>query len=267
MAPINLRFGAQPSRFDPSFPRFSKWKVGQPAPPPIPKTIDYTPPEPANLGMMLNNKIGDCTCAAFYHARQVWSFHSSGNVITDPDNNVLQLYTSVSGYDPKAPLDAQGNNPTDVGADEQTVVKYLYSTGAKTGPDGSGLDKIRAFAKVDPKEHDDVKRTIVDCGIAYIAFVIPSSWESTTNLQPAPIWDTKEYGTSKSNDTHAVILTGYDNDGFKLISWGKRFRMTTKFYQAFVSEAYAITDDLWFRATGKTILGLPEHTIAQKMSE
>jgi hypothetical protein len=216
---------------------------------------------------MLNNKIGDCTCAAFYHARQVWSFHSTGAVITDPDENVLQLYSSVSGYDPNAPLDAQGNNPTDVGADEQTVVKYLYSVGGKTGPGGSGIDKIRAFAKVDPKKPDDVKRTIFDCGLAYIAFVVPSSWEAAANLQPTPIWDTKNYGTSKSNDTHAVILTGYDSDGYKLISWGKRFQMTNKFYDAFVLEVYAITDDLWFKATGKTILALPEQTISLNMRE
>ena len=44
------------------------------APPP---QVEYTKGMPKTLGMMMNDTLGDCTCAAFYHALQVWSFNAS----------------------------------------------------------------------------------------------------------------------------------------------------------------------------------------------
>lgn len=43
---------------------------------PVVPSVDYTKGMPSNLGMMKNDTLGDCTCAAFYHAMQVWSFNA-----------------------------------------------------------------------------------------------------------------------------------------------------------------------------------------------
>jgi hypothetical protein len=69
--------------YDPRIPHMSALLAGQtPAPPPA--AIDYTKGMPQNLGMMLNDTLGDCTCAAFYHALQAWSFTSYRGAATTP---------------------------------------------------------------------------------------------------------------------------------------------------------------------------------------
>ncbi len=73
---------------------------------------------PVDLGEMLNSDLGDCTCAAFFHARQVWTFNAGGAEITEPDADVLELsYSEACGY-------VQGDDSTDQGGNEQAVLTY-----------------------------------------------------------------------------------------------------------------------------------------------
>src|SRR5271170_6620209 len=85
--------------FDPRIPHMSALLAGQTLPPP-PPSVDYTTGMPPNLGMMMNDTLGDCTCAAYYHALQVWSFDASGKIDTETDNDVEELYEKACGYKP-----------------------------------------------------------------------------------------------------------------------------------------------------------------------
>ena len=51
---------------------------------PVVPAVDYTKGMPANLGMMKNDTLGDCTCAAYYHAIQVWSINALRPSIPSP---------------------------------------------------------------------------------------------------------------------------------------------------------------------------------------
>ena len=86
---------------DPRIPHLSALLAGKTLPPP-PAQVDYTKGMPKNLGMMLNDTLGDCTCAAVYHAIQVWTFNASkGKAIdTEPDSDVEKLYELACGYKP-----------------------------------------------------------------------------------------------------------------------------------------------------------------------
>src|SRR5271156_345799 len=64
---------------------------------PVKPAVDYTHGMPANLGMMLNDTLGDCTCAAYYHAVQVWSANAAGGIQTQPDGDVEKLYVLACG--------------------------------------------------------------------------------------------------------------------------------------------------------------------------
>ncbi len=232
--------------YNPRIPHMSALTAGQVLPPP-PPSVDYTTKLPTNLGMMLNDTLGDCTCAAVYHAIQVWSGNAQGDLLTEPDADVKKLYVLACGYDPNQPGEGPGGN-------EQTVLTYVLKTGAPFGANGSSKHKIAAFVEVDPRNTDDVKRAIVDCGVAYIGFNVPAFLMPPGEPPPA-VWDVQSTGTNIVGG-HAVVLAGYTADGARVISWGQYYTMTWAFFAAYVDEVYAIADPLWIANGGKTPGGL-----------
>lgn len=240
------RFGRSPRAFNPRVPHLSALTSGISLPDP-PTAVDYAAGMGNQFGMMKNDSLGDCTCAAYYHARQVWSFRTSGSAKTEPDDNVEELYIEACGYDPTVP----GEGP---GGHEQAVLTFLLNYGAPIGPDGSKRDRILAFVEVDSRNIKDMKRTIYDCGVAYIGFPVPEDVAFDN-----PVWDYNP-ATPMTNDGHAVVLAGYDTEGAIVISWGRKYLMTWSFVENIVDEAYGIADSTWIEATGKTPAGM---TLAQ----
>ncbi len=220
--------------------------------PPIPDSIDYTAKMPADLGMMLNDRLGDCTCAAYYHARQVWTCVAQGTEITEPDHNVQKLYEEACGYIPFLPW-------TDRGGIEQDVLTFLLNTGAPIGPHGQNRQKILGFVEVDNTNIDHVKRTIFESGVAYIGFPIPSNFS-----QDSEVWDYDPRATI-TDQGHAVVLAGYDSEGAVVISWGKRYKMTWSFVVNVVDEIYLLVDQSWIEATGLTPAGITLTELEQQM--
>jgi hypothetical protein len=245
----DFRLGRLPRTFDPAIPHLSALLGAKALLPPPPPAVDNTKGMPPNLGMMLNDTLGDCTCAAYYHARQVWTF-STGKMVTEPDKDVEDLYIRACGYDPRK----GGEGP---GGIEQKVLTYLLKKGAATGR-GTLRHKVAAFVEVDPRNHDDVKRTILDCGVAYIGFNVPANIMPAHSPPPAT-WEVQP--GAKIVGGHAVVLAGYDARGARVISWGEYYTMTWDFFAAYVDETYAIADTAWFnRKTKKSLCGL---TLAQ----
>jgi hypothetical protein len=221
---------------------------------PPPPTADWSKGMPDTLGMMLNDSLGDCTCAAFYHAIQVWTFNASGAIQTWPDADVEKLYILGCGYNPKVPGEGPGGN-------EQKLLTYILNKGAPIGPSGATTQKISAFVEVDPRETDDVKRAIVDCGLAYIGFNVPQFLMQGT---PPAVWDVQSANTNIIGG-HAVILVGYDANGARVVSWGSFYTMTWAFFAQYVDEVYAIADNLWIDAKGTTPGGFTLDQLEQQM--
>jgi hypothetical protein len=245
-----FKLGRLPRTYDPAIPHLSAMLASKALLPPPPLAVDYTKHMPGNLGMMLNDTLGDCTCAAYYHARQVWSFNA-GKMITEPDLDVEDLYIKACGYNPKK----GGEGP---GGVEQKVLTYLLKKGAAIGAKGTTRHKISAFVEVDPRNHDDVKRTIVDCGVAYIGFNVPANI-MPSNAPPPSTWRVDP--SAKIVGGHAVVLAGYDANGARVISWGGYYTMLWDFFAKYVDETYAIADTAWFDSKSKkSLCGL---TLAQ----
>jgi hypothetical protein len=242
------KLGRTHRSFDPRVPHLSALLAGQTpsAPPPA---VNWSQNMPQQLGMMLNDTLGDCTCAAFYHALQVWSFNALGptQMDTEPDADVEQLYVQACGYNPQTPGEGPGGN-------EQNVLTYLLNSGAPTGPAGQSRNRIAAFIEVDPRNTDDVKRTISDCGAAYIGFNVPQNIMPQGG-EPPTVWDVAP-GHQAIIGGHAVVLPGYDANGLIVISWGQFYRMTWRFFAKYVDEVYAIADPSWVEAKGTTPGGL-----------
>jgi hypothetical protein len=243
--PAKFLLGRLPRTFNPAVPHMSALLAGT-TPPPPPPSVDYTANMPANLGMMMNDTLGDCTCAAFYHAAQVWTFNANPPMQTEPDHDVEELYIKACGYNPKAGGEGPGGN-------EQHVLTYLLQHGAPWGPQGKMRQKIAAFVEVDPRNIDDVKRTIDDCGVAYIGFNVPQ-FLMPPGAPPPAVWNT---GADTSIiGGHAVVLAGYDGVGARVISWGAYYTMTWRFFSTYVDEVYALADANWVARTGKSPAGL-----------
>jgi hypothetical protein len=211
--------------------------------------------------MMLNDRLGDCTIAGMYHAMQLWSSYSREKVLTEPDKWVEQTYRDFTGYN--------GTQATDNGAIEQDVLRRWLVDGVHVQEGSSaahpepGASHIKFFGEVDPRLHDDIQRTINDCGMAYIGFEVPQ-WLMEGDIPL--VWD--HGANERIVGGHCIILTGYErkpkNDViYDLVSWGRGdLKMTRRFFDKYVDEVYACLHPWWVDATGHTPLGMaPEDLI------
>lgn len=246
----HFKMGRKPRTFRPQVPHLSALIAGEALPAP-PASVDYLTTMPGSLGMMLNDSLGDCTCAAVYHAIQVWTAHT-GTLQTNPDSDVLSIYEKFCGYVP-------GNPNTDQGGIEQVVLGDWLTQGV---PTGCGDNKLAAWVEVDPRNTDDIKRVIDDCGVCYIGFDVPANI-MPDNAPPPSVWT--YVPNSPIIGGHAVVLAGYNDNVADLISWGGKYSMTWEFFHEYTEEAYALVDKDWVTATGKTPLGMSLDTLTSQM--
>lgn len=188
----------------------------------------------------MNTRIGDCTCAALGHAVQAWTLYGKGNMVTLPDSAILDLYSAVSGYDPKT-----GAN--DVGAVEQNVLKYVRENGI-------GGHKIRAYAQLNHKDLAQMKHALWRFGTVYMGFQVPRYAEDQT-AQGYP-WSVQTSGQTQIVGGHAIDLQAWDENRMTVITWGKTQVMTEEFWLAYGDEAWVIITDDWLNANGRDPNGL-----------
>lgn len=231
-----MKYGRKPRAHDPRVPHLTKMLAGRSLGD-IPESENWSSGMPSMLGMMLNDSLGDCTCAGIGHADQVWTFNANPPMNSMPDQVIEQLYEICGNYVP-------GNPSTDNGCVEQEVLSYMLNTGV-------GGKKLTAYVEIDQTNHDAVKATIANAGLTYIGFNVPSYMPEN----PGAIWDVQP-GTPDIVGGHCVVCVGYDAAGLDLISWGALYRMTWAFWDAFVDEAYYLVDADWIRQTGQTVGGL-----------
>ena len=223
-------------------------KLGKLAPVHVPGAIQlaaYLPPKriavPDTLdnyscvqgwGMMLNDRLGDCTTAAAAHAVQAWTAKNKHEVVIS-DDEVLKMYSAVSGYDP-----ATGAN--DNGAVEADVLDYWTTTGFN----GHKLD---SYAVVETRSRYQMKLAMYLFGDAYTGIALPLS------AQEQKVWSLAhgpeaEFG---SWGGHAVPVLGYDENTLTCITWGAPLKMTWAFQRKYMDEAYAPLSVDWVDEVSK----------------
>src|SRR3984885_3248276 len=78
--------------------------------PPVPAVFAYAKNIGATAwGMMANDKIGDCTCAAAGHLIMEWT-DDNGKMVTPATKQIIAAYSAITGYDPKTGLNDNGAN-------------------------------------------------------------------------------------------------------------------------------------------------------------
>ena len=205
--------------------------------------------------MMLNDQLGDCTCAAAGHMIEAWSASEAvadkkGAEAVVTDQQILAAYEAVSGYSPAQPESDQGAIVLD-------VLNYWRQTGIAG-------HKITAFGSVNPLITRNVKTAIFLLGGLYIGVSLPLGAQNQNGT-----WTTEglsgDAAVRGGWGGHAVPIVGYSTqpDGslpFHLVTWGQTWTMTQAFMAAYCDEAYGIVSPDW-TADGKCPMGLDLGTL------
>jgi hypothetical protein len=237
--PTKVKLGCLPPKQDSRTLRFARYVTSQlPKPPALTKWAGKTQPP---WHMYLNDRIGDCTCASAGHAIQVWTANATKEVeITDQD--VLQAYMAISGYDPNT-----GAN--DNGAVVIDLMNYWRHLGI-------GGRKIEAYAAVHPQSPLEVEEAIYYFGGCYIGIALPMAAQQQQGVWSVPRripWMQQYAWRPGTWGGHAVFVYDYDRSKqlFKFTTWGSEMACTYRFFVSYVMEAYAILTPDWFDASNQ----------------
>jgi hypothetical protein len=181
--------------------------------------------------MMVNDRIGDCTCAAAGHMIQSWSANAAGaeGEIVPTDDQVVAAYSAISGYDPQT-----GAN--DNGAAELDVLNFWRQTGIAG-------NQLTAFAAVDWTNVDQVRQAIHLFGGLYLGLNMPRSAEDQTDSGEP--WEVGPRLFNPIVGGHAVPAVAYSPQYLTVITWGQKQLMSWDFLGRYCEEAYALVDPAW----------------------
>jgi hypothetical protein len=208
--------------------------------PPAPAVVDRATKVP-DWPVYANDTIGDCTCAAVGHQIQAWTSYA-GSEVTLTDSDIIGLYSAVTGYVP-------GDESTDNGANPPDVLNYWMRTGVA----GHKIDSWAALRN--PKDVWLLKRCLNIFGSVYLAVSVPASAIDQFNAGEA--WYVVP--GSPIDGYHAVPLqrmAAGEYGCMEVVTWGALQRMTLRWAQQNIIDAYVIVTRDWVTANGDTITEL-----------
>lgn len=194
-----------------------------------PDAVDYTSKVTEAWGMLGNDTVGDCTCAAAAHTIMEWVANATGTQVPFAAATVLGWYSAITGYNPNDPNSDQGANELD-------VLNFWRKNGLSS-------HILGAYAAVDVANQAEVRTAVWVCGVVYIGFEVFQSAMDQFNLGQS--WDVAA-DPGQDLGGHAVPVVGYNATGPVVITWGKAQQMTWAFWAKYVDEAYGLvsTDEL-----------------------
>jgi hypothetical protein len=190
-------------------------------------------------GELGNDTLRDCAIAAAGHAEMLWAVLDHPEAYPQDDTplpgptreQIVDAYSKITGY-------KQDDPTTDVGSDLLKVLKYWQSTGIAD-------QKIGAFAEIPIHDIKSLKWTIASLGVAYVGLQLPSAWDVLDEERKNRGFITPRHWYDPATwqnwiNGHCVIYSGYGEDDFTCVTWGKTMTVSLDFHRAYCDEAYAI---------------------------
>jgi hypothetical protein len=239
--PLKLKLGKHPARHDPRTLLLASYAT--PALPAPPATMNLAKKVKGPWGMMDNDQLGDCTCAAAGHLIMEWTANAQSKMFTPPDQQIVDAYSAITGYNPTT-----GAN--DNGAVELDVLNYWRQQGIAG-------HKVAAFMALEPSNHTHVMDAVWIFGGCYIGLALPKTAQAQTSNKQ--IWSVPPAGTGGDGAPgswggHAVPVVAYDSRSLTVVTWGALQTMTWGFWAAYCDEAYAIlSPDFLQQKGGQTV--------------
>jgi hypothetical protein len=224
--PKKLKLGKAVARHDPRTLLLASYVSGTLPTPPT--SLDLTT-KVKSWGMMENDQLGDCTCAAAGHLLMEWTANSGKKTFTPTDKQIVAAYSAITGYNP-----ITGAN--DNGAVEVDVLNYWRQSGIAG-------HKIGAYVALEPANHTHIMDSVFIFEGCYIGVQLPIS--AKAQVQNKQTWSVPPGGTTGDGAKgswggHAVPVVAYDTRGVTVVTWGALQSMTWSFWEAYCDEAYAI---------------------------
>ena len=200
--------------------------------PPLQEHI--APPAGFTPGLWANDRVGDCTVVGMANYSTVAAMLAQDVAVPQFTlDAVLGRYSLVGGYNPNAPPDQFGQNPTDHGAIELDVLN-----GWRHEPfEGVGLV---AFAVVDVHDVELLRYAVQIFGGAYVGVNLPN----TAKAQMGRLWAPTAGMVPGDWGGHCTVLDGFDFRRRRRVpellhaTWGIQQRSTEAWWRACGDEAY-----------------------------
>jgi hypothetical protein len=235
--PRKLKLGKNPARHDPRTLLLAAYTTK--ALPNPPGSFDLTG-KITVWGMMENDQLGDCTCAAAGHLLMEWTANAGKKMFSPSDKQIVAAYSAITGYNPTT-----GAN--DNGAVEIDVLNYWRQSGIAG-------HKIGAYMALEPSNHIHVMDSVYIFEGCYIGLQLPKSAQA--QVQNHQSWSVPPGGATGDGKPgswggHAVPVVAYDARGVTVVTWGALQVMTWSFWETYCEEAYAIVSNDYL--TGKKL--------------
>lgn len=251
--PKKLKLGKQVARHDPRTLLLASYTTT--ALPTPPASFDLTS-KVTSWGMMENEQIGDCTCAAAGHLIMEWTANAGKKMVTLSDKQIVAAYSAITGYNPTT-----GAN--DNGAVEIDVLNYWRQTGI-------AHHKIGAYVALEPSNHNHIMDSVYIFEGCYIGMQLPISAQAQVqNHQPWSVPPGGPTGDGKPGSWggHAVPVVAYDSRGVTVVTWGALQMMTWSFWEAYCDEAYAILSHDYLMGKKTTAQGFSLQQLQEDLSD
>jgi hypothetical protein len=209
-----MTLGKLPKKFNHKNLQLARYMPTLPTPP---AKVDHASRLPADIGMMGNDKYGDCTVAAAAHMIQSWTTYAERGMLPLTDAQVLAAYNALS--------------PNDQGAYMLDVLNYWRKTGI-------GGEKIEAFVETGIADLTQAKLAVQYFGAQYIGLSLP-------DINTFGPWTTPT-GQPNPNNGHAVCVLDYDDTTKEMLvaTWGGLMVMSYAWFLKYMDEGYACLDDI-----------------------
>ena len=199
--------------------------------PASPPARDWAHPHDAPAwGMFLNDRLGDCTCAAIGHALQAQAANT-GKPLAIAGADIIRLYQDVGNYDPKRPETDQGAEMLDV----LTEMRAVGLCGHRFG----------AFVALEPSNRDHMEAALNLTGWTYVGADLPLATLDQT------VWDVG-FGpryVPNSRGPHAMAKLAYDREFDIYVTWAGLKVATRRWSERYTTEAWACIDEQWIDDT------------------
>jgi hypothetical protein len=236
--PASVRLGKKPKPRDDRDLKLAAYLDPGRALPAIPDQVDVSG-HITDWGMLLNDKLGDCTIASALHMEMAWSRLAGRGDFHPTDADALAGYEGACGYDPHDPN-------TDEGGIERDVLKFWRKQGL-------GGRKVAAFIEVDQSSVDEMRAACYLFGGVYLGVDLQKA------QQTQEVWDFEQ---SAEWGGHAVPLVTYDKTGKgTVVTWGALKDFTPAFVAHQCTEAWAVLSEDMLDEHGHSPAGLDLATL------
>src|ERR1019366_7098208 len=184
-----MKLGKLAARRDPRTLKMSRYLTPKLAP--APHEFSLTA-KLSHLGMMVNDRLGDCTIATVGHMIQTWTANVGSQIII-PDADIVTMYEAACGYNPADPN-------TDQGGIELDVLNFWRKNPVDNNP-------LQAYAYLAPHQTEEIRQSIYYFGGAYLGIQLPLTAQ---NQQVWTVTSLTGDGAPGTWGGHAVPIVAYD---------------------------------------------------------